>query len=356
MGLLKNRGAPGGNGRGAGEKDRRDTPVEIRKRAELDVLYPEAQQGIRYDSPELLLMRYIAEGDAGKAAALFREKRQFSDELPAVDTPYGRFEGKARIRDFAEGFTARFEAEALSVVPKFQTRSGGRSVTEMVLNFVTEGVIDQVPVFVVADLGSMGTLEEVRLYCHSSFVPHLTPYRKPLFTPAHLEMGDPGLMTGAVREYYTALHHMPRVDVKRILRCMHPECVFGGYALYRGQEPEKGTEAMRRVYTGMASYIPAKVGMRYETLIDDGITGVIEWVHVISDEGREELGRIAMSGIAAYMRGGDGRLVSIRICDYAWMEKEIDWQAAGITEAEARKINAVGEFPPGAGRKRQETL
>ena len=329
--------------------------MEIRKMAELYALYPEAQEGIRYDSPELLMMKYIAEGNTDAAAALFRDRRQFTDDPPAVDTPYGRFEGKEQIRAFAEGFVSRFEADALSILPKFQTRSGGRSVTEMVLNFEVDGMIDQVPMFVVADLGSRGTLEEARLYCHSTFVPHLTPYRKPMFTPAHLEMGDPGLMTGAVKEYYTALHHMPGVDVERILRCMHPDCVFGGYALYRGQEPEKGLEALRRVYTGMRSYIPFKVGMRYETLIDDGVTGVIEWVHVISDQGRE-LGRIAMSGIAAYMRGEDGRLISIRISDYAWMEKEIDWEQAGVTEEEARKVNAVSEFPAGAGRKPQETL
>ena len=330
--------------------------MEIRKMAELYALYPEAQEGIRYDSPELLLMKLIAENKPDEATALFRKKRQFSDIPPAVDTPYGRFEGEEGIRSFAGGFVSRFDADGLSIIPKFQTRSGGRSVTEMVLNFEVDGMIDQVPVFVVADLGSRGTLEEVRMYCHSSFVPRLTPYRKPLFTPAHLEMGDPGLMTGAVKEYYTALHHVPRVDVDRILRCMHPDCVFGGYGLYRGQEPEKGTEALRRVYTGMASYIPAKVGMRYETLIDDGVTGVIEWVHVIADRGREELGRIAMSGIAAYMRGEDGRLISIRICDYAWMEKEIDWALTDTTEEEAKKVNAVREFPAGVGRKKQEDL
>lgn len=330
--------------------------MEIRKMAELYALYPEAQEGIVYDSPELLMMEAIAGNDTDSVMKLFREKRQFSDDPPAVDTPYGRFDGKEQIRAFAEGFITRFEADALSIIPKFQTRSGGRSVTEMVLNFEADGMIDQVPMFVVADLGSCGTLEEVRLYCHSTFVPHLTPYRKPMFVPAHLEMGDPGLMTGAVKEYYTALHHVPRVDVERILRCMHPDCLFGGYALYRGQEPERGLEALRRVYTGMASYIPEKVGMRYETLIDDGITGVIEWVHVISDRGREDPGRIAMSGIAAYMRGEDGRLISIRISDYAWMEKEIDWTQTDTTEAEAKKVNAVREFPAGVGRKPQETL
>ena len=330
--------------------------MEIRRMAELHALYPEPQQGIKYDAPELLLMQRIAAGDCDGAAALFRERKQFTGALPVVDAPYGRFEGRERIRDFAAGFVSRFEADGLSVEPKFQTRSGGRSVTEMVLNFTVGGVIDQVPMFVVADLGSGGTLEEVRLYCHSSFVPHLTPYRKPMFVPAHLEMGDPGLLTGAVKEYYVALHHVPTLDVERILACMHPDCVFGGYGVWKGAAPEKGAEAMRRVYTKMASYIPDMVGMRYETLIDDGVTGVIEWVHVVSDRGHEEGGRIAMSGIAAYMRGEDGRLISIRISDYAWMEKDIDWSQTGTTEAEAGAVNRVPVFPAGVGRKTQDML
>ena len=330
--------------------------MEIRQQAELTALYEKPQEGIKQDSPELLLMQRIAEGDIDGAVSLFREKRQFLDAPTAVDAPWGRFEGKKELHAFAKTLVSRFEADGMTVLPMFQTRSGGRSVTEVVLNLERGGMIDQVPMFVVADLGSQGTLEEVRLYCYFSFVPGLTPYRKPLFVPAHFEMGDPGLMTGAVREYYTALHHMPSVDVERILRCMHPDCVFGGYVVYTGQEPEKGMEALRRVYTGMASYIPAKVGMRYETLIDDGITGVIEWVHVISDKGREEIGRIAMSGIAAYMRGEDGRLISIRICDYAWREKEIDWSKTGTTLEEALKVHAVKEFPAGVGRKGQEML
>lgn len=329
--------------------------MEIRRKAALYELYDKPQAGIRYDSPEVLLMQYIAAGRMDDAVALFPEKRQFTGELPAVDAPYGRFCGRDSIRAFAEGFTARFEAAGLSILPMFQTRSGGRSVTEMVLNFEVDGMIDQVPMFVVADLGSRGTIEEVRLYCHCTFVPNLTPYRKPMFKPAHLEMGDPGLLTGAVREYYTALHHMPHVDVERILNAMHPDCVFGGYEP-GGSGHEQGADAMRRVYERMAGYIPAKVAMRYETIIDDGITGVIEWVHVISDKGREDLGRIALSGIAAYMRGEDGRLISIRISDYAGYEKYIDWEQAGITKEEAESINAVHEFPSGVGMKDQDSL
>ena len=327
----------------------------IRRKVELYTLYKEPQAGINQDSPELLMMRCIEAGRPEDAVKLFPEHKQFSCALPVVDTPYGRFVGKEAIGEFASGFINRFNAKGLTVIPMFQTRSGGRSVTEIVLNFEVDGVIDQVPMFVVADLCAGGQLEEARLYCHATFVPDLTPYRRPMFHSAHLEMGDPGLLTGAMREYYTALHHMPYVDVDRILACMHPDCIFGGYAVDNGNH-ESNPEAVRRIYEGMATYIPSKVGMRYETLIDDGITGVIEWVHVISDAGRKDLGRIAMSGVSSYMRGEDGRLISIRISDYAGMEKYIDWSKTGTTKEEAEKINAVKEFPAGVGLKGQEEL
>ncbi len=63
--------------------------MKIRNMAELYVLYDTPQPGIKLDSPELLLMNYIAEGRTDKAVSLFNEKRQFSDTLPVVDAPYG---------------------------------------------------------------------------------------------------------------------------------------------------------------------------------------------------------------------------------------------------------------------------
>ena len=330
--------------------------MEIRNKCELYELYQKPQAGIRYDSPEILFMQAVSAGECERAAEYFRERKQFTEELPVVDAPYGRFEGREQIRNFAEGFSARFEAEGFTILPMFQTRAGGRSVSELVISFVRDGMIDQVPMFVVADLGAKNTLEEIRIYCHCTFVPHMEPYRRPMFKSAHLEMGDPGLLTGAVKEYYTALHHMPAVDVERILACMHPDCVFGGYGPYNSRPHETGMEALRRTYTHMAGYIPAKVAMRYETLIDDGVTGVIEWVHVIADKGREDLQRVALSGIAAYMRGEDGRLSSIRISDYAGYEKYIDWSKTDLTKEEAEAVNAVHEFPAGVGMKDQEIL
>ena len=70
--------------------------MKIRKMAELYALYPQTQEGLMYDSPELLMMRYISENNTDGVMALFPEKRQFSDAPPAVDTPYGRFEGKEK--------------------------------------------------------------------------------------------------------------------------------------------------------------------------------------------------------------------------------------------------------------------
>lgn len=93
--------------------------------------------------------------------------------------------------------------------------------------------------------------------------------------------------------------------------------------------------------------------MRYETIIDDGRTCVIEWVHIVSRAGQEERARIAISGVSAYERGDDGLLCSIRICDYAGLERTIDWTKTPVTKEEAQKINFVEEFPAGVGRKGQ---
>jgi hypothetical protein len=119
-----------------------------------------------------------------------------------------------------------------------------------------------------------------------------------MFQSAHLEMGDPGLLTGAVREYYEALHHVPCVDVDRIMSSMGGNCKFGGYEPTEGHAADR--DEIRKTYEKMATYIPRCVGMRYETIIDDGVTCVIEWVHIVSDAGQKELGRVCLSGVAAY--------------------------------------------------------
>jgi hypothetical protein len=296
-------------------------------------------------------MEAVCAGRTEEAASFFREKKLFGNVPPVVDVPYGRFVGLGEIGSFAEGFVSRFNADVAFLTPVVQTVANGRVASELVVNFVVDGEIEQVPMFVIGDLRTPGLLDEVRMYCHFTFVPDLQAYRKPIFPVAHREMGDPGLLTGAVREYYEALHHTPAVDVDRICKVFGPGCKFGGYEPW-GHTANHGDPAqLRASYEHMATYIPRCVGMRYETIIDDGRTCVIEWVHIVSRAGQEELGRIAMSGVAAYERGDDGLLSAIRISDYAGYERTIDWSRLADTKEYAQKINFVEQFPAGVGEK-----
>jgi hypothetical protein len=328
--------------------------MKIRKPCPLAAMYASPKHPILASAPELMFMSAVCGGLTDEATAIFRETKLFGGKASAVDTPYGRFEGLAAIRAFAEGFLAVFHAEAASLKPVIQTRANGYSVTELVVNLVVDGEIEQVPMFLVGELRTPDTLEELRIYCHFSFVPGLTAYRRPLFQSAHLEMGDPGLLTGSVREYYEALHHVPAVDVDRIMGSMGDNCQFGGYEPYGVEHSTAATRAdIRAKYEHMATYIPRCVGMRYETIIDDGVNCIIEWVHIVSEAGQSELGRVALSGIAAYERGEDGLLCAIRISDYAGYERTIDWNRAGTPRELAYQTNLVHEFPAGVGRKQQ---
>ena len=331
----------------------KDNPVNYIKKSVLADLYRGEDHPIHEAYGELRLLRAACAGDGEAACALFREEKLFGRVPCAIDTPYRRYEGLSGVRAFAREFVPRFQADSATVIPVIQTRANGRSVTELQVDFVSSAGIRQVPFFVVADLRSQGLLDEVRLYTHCSFVPDLQAYRAPLFPSTHLERGETGLLTGAVREYYEGLHHLPRADVDRIMACMAEDCKFGGYEpLEPGREPVLTKKDIYRKYLKMAEYIPRCVSMRYETLIDDGQNCVIEWVHVVSRAGREERGRIAMSGIAAYERGKDGLLCSVRISDYAGLEGTIDWDRAGAQKSEAEKINFVEEIqdPPSAER------
>lgn len=326
--------------------------MRIRKPCNLITLYADRPHKIVASSPELRLIEFVSCGDTAAAMDLFSEKKLFGDIPCAIDTPYGRFEGLKGVREFAEGWLDVFEAESAYVTPVIQTRANGRVVTELVVNFIVDQEINQVPMFVVGDLRTQNTLDEVRIYCHYSFVPHLQAYREPIFKAEHLEMGNPVLLTGAVREYYEALHIMPAADIKRIMACIAPDCKYGGYApCDDSHKPATTTTEVRAKFERLVEYIPRCVGIRFETIIDDGTNCVIEWVHVVSKEGQQERARIAMSGIAAYERNAQGLLCGIRICDYAGAERTIDWSKLNITEAEAQKVNFVERFPEGVGNQ-----
>lgn len=331
--------------------------MKTRQVCSLARLHGKPERAVQKNSPELIFMNAICGGSVDEAAGCFCEKKLFGNVPCVVDAPYGRFEGLSEIRVFAKGWLDTFHAQSASMQPVVQTRANGRSITEAVIHFVVDGEINEVPMFIVGDLRTADKLDEVRLYCHCSYVPGLTAYRKPLFRSAHLEMGDPGLLTGAMREYYEALHHVPGVDVDRIMGVMGEGCLFGGYEPYgdakEAAHQDHSREALRGKFEHMNRYIPRCVGMRYETLTDDNVTAIIEWVHIVSAQGQQELSRIALSGISAYERGADGLLCAIRICDYAGLEKTIDWTKTPISREEAMQWNLVDTFPAGVGRNPQ---
>ena len=329
--------------------------LPVRKQCSLERLYRDMIEEVDVSSPDMLFVNALCAGRADEVVGLFREKKMFWNEPPAVDAPYERFEGLDGIRRFAEGFTARFNADAVSFTPVFQTKGGGRVALEGVFKFVVDGAIEEVPFFVVADLRTPKLLEEVRMYTNYTFVPGLTPYRKPIFKSAHYEMGDPGLLTGAMKAYYEALHHAPYCKADDVHAAFAEECIVGGYDSWGA--PVKTKEEMSKEAhsfgNGLAGYIPACVGMRYETIIDNGKTCVIEWCHIISKQGQEKHNRIAMSACSAYTRNDEGYLCSVRICDYAWHEGEIDWTKTPVSKEEACSINVIDEFPAGCGMKPQ---
>lgn len=330
--------------------------MKIRKSCLLAQLYGDVHHPINAKSPEFQFMSAVCSGQYDLAVSFFRERKMFLDEPCAVDAPYDRFEGLSGIRTFAETFLSTFHAESATLEPIFQTIANGRVALETVVNFVVDGEIEQVPMFVIGDYRTPALLEEVRIYTHFSFVPGLTPYRKPMFKSAHLEMGDPGLLTGAVRAYYEALHHAPYCDPEAIHRSFAPDCCVGGYEPWG--TPLKTREELAEESVSFAhmlsGYIPACVGMRYETIIDDGRTCVIEWVHIVSEQGQRERNRVCLSGIAAYERNDEGYLCSVRISDYAGHEHEIDWSKTPVSKEEAYATNLVPEFPKGVGCKPQQ--
>ena len=326
--------------------------MKIRRSCNLAKLYAGPHHPILANSPELLFLQAVCSGLYDDAVSLFREKKMFGDALPVVDSPYGRYTGLCEIREFAQNWLGTFNASTASVVPVIQTRANGRSVSEVVVNFVVDGEIEQVPMFVVGDLRTADSLEEIRIYCYYKYVPGLTPYRRPMFESSHKEAGDPELLSGAVKEYYTALHQMPNADVDRILGVMGKNCVFGGYGFLEGTEQEAATpEELRAQFEHISSYMPSCVAIRFEKITDDNKTCVIEWVHVISEKGQKELSRIGMSGIAAYERDDEGLICAFRICDYAFQEPFIDWSKVPVSKESAMNFNLVKEFPSTVGQK-----
>ena len=82
--------------------------MKTRHYSDLERLYA-GTHPIRPEAPEMQFMTRLCAGDADGVCAMFGEEKLFGG-LPAVDIPYGRFEGQAGIREFAETWLKRFGA------------------------------------------------------------------------------------------------------------------------------------------------------------------------------------------------------------------------------------------------------
>ena len=265
-------------------------------------------------SPELRLLEGLTRCDGELAASAVEPARQWGG-LAQVETPFGVFTGKEGARALADGFAALFRAIALRVTPVAQTRAGGRSVSEVVLDGTSADGPVAIPVTIVADLHPAGTLEGARLYFFYRWATGLQPYRAPIYSSRHASSAEFPLLTGAVRRYYELLNlDDPQTATNGILETLAPGFRYGGYRPDDSEPLIDNLDQVRGVYTAICSGIPSEQIIRFETITDDGITCAVEWTSVITKRGRDK-GIASQAGFAAYERSSDGLLRAIRIND-----------------------------------------
>ena len=72
------------------ESSVREADLPVRKPCNLERLYKDMPQDVRSDTPDMAFVNALCAGKVDEVAGLFREKKLFWDEPPAIDTPYGR--------------------------------------------------------------------------------------------------------------------------------------------------------------------------------------------------------------------------------------------------------------------------
>ncbi len=282
-------------------------------------------------SPELVFINAICSGEIDKAVDMFDEMQQFGDDKSSVDAPQGRFEGKEAIRTFCENWLNYAQADASYVVPVVQTRSGGRSCTEMVVHYQYRelGKTLKFPICVVGDLREGGRLDEIRIYFFFKWLPGISAYRHRIFKPSHNEQAELNSMCNVIREYIDALTNLGDEDgMERILATMNDDVIYGGY---RPESISPVIQGKDRVAKKYESFIGMPQTIRFESIIDNDITAVCEWVGV--PNGRDESGRVPLlqSGVGIYDRDpATGKLKAVRIIDNFRFQHEIDWDKVDI--------------------------
>ncbi|MDR1558637.1 MAG: hypothetical protein LBS84_02860 [Clostridiales bacterium] len=280
-------------------------------------------------SAEYRFINYLCRKQVDKAMALFEENQQFGGVRSAVDAPMGRFEGLNEIRDFAENWLNYAEAEDAWPSPVIQTRAGGRSCTEFMINYKLRDYdkVLSVPMFVIGDLRAGGKLDELRIYFFFKWLPNIGPYRHRIFKPSFNKPIETPLLTGVMREYIDCLSHLdPDEEMRRMKNMFSEDVVYGGSRpsvfskVIRGKE-----EVIEKYFTFIQPKALEERGyVRFEAITDDGVTCVCEWVGTYPSNDLTK--GLQQSGCASYTRDKKtGLLKGIRIIDNARFQDTIDW-------------------------------
>ena len=304
--------------------------------------YASSDRIINMQSSEIRFVERVCRTSTPCADEFFIEKTAYNSN-PVVDTPQGRYEGLEQIDLFCAAWLKSFRAKSAEVIPVVQTTAGERSATEMVVRLDLGERTQEIPMMVIGDVRVDGKMEGLRVYFWWNWVEGFSPYRPPVYKPTYTTPGELSLLTGYMRQYYESLHNPNSAEaLEDIMGTMEDEIKFGGYApveLERkkwGEFAESGLsnlEMHRNIYRDDILYnTPKWRSVRFETIIDDGKTCVIEWVLTVNPVGIENH-TASQAGVAAYERGLSGKLKAIRICDNLQREseKELDFANTKIT-------------------------
>ena len=307
-----------------------------------EVLYGGNHRHIDPASPEVLFLQALSSGNVENALALFEEQTQFGG-VSVLDAPQGRYEGLKEIEGFAKNWLLDFHAESAVIRPVTQTRSGGRSVTEFVFLYQKDEEEKIVPMAAVAELRYGGKMDTLHIYFQNRVVPGMNCYRPPVFPAKEDYTLRHEMLTGAIREYFYALHDTSVDFADKVDNIFAEEAVFGGYdydELTDALVP-MNREQLKKHFSGINYTINHFVKLRIETIIDDGCICCVEWEQLVTKRGREEKNRLSQAGCSFYERDEFGRIKSVRIIDYAYQENNIDWTTARLDRETAEKINII---------------
>jgi hypothetical protein len=221
--------------------------------------------------------------------------------VPELHHPVrGRIRGRRAFEAYAIDTKAWFSQLNITV-EDVELVTGERSTCgEAILHLDGDSGRVGLPVAIVADHGSNGCIEEVRIYYSSWLLTGRHTNRPPVLQP------DPDLReSDVVAEYQGAL---AAGDVEAILATFEPD----GYAREPagGEHIHRGCDGLRAFYELLFSN-GGGIPLEHCAQIDDGRACALEY-NVVR-WGKTELPPEA--GVAVYVRGEGGRLAAARIYD-----------------------------------------